>query len=120
MTEFSHIMGVMCETIYALVDDRDRVRYVGRTSYSLKSRLAQHRSQAKRGNQPIHEWLRTDPYVKIVPIQACPYGKQHVGECEADWIRWLRAKGAPILNTLPYPEGMHPNLKANRKEKDNG
>jgi len=108
--------GKWSEFVYAIFDINRKVRYVGRTTNRLTIRLNQHRSQAKKGTMPFHEWLRTDQYITIELLEVCPWQKRHAGEAEADWIRWLRDKGHPILNVAPYDDGLSPSQRKANKD----
>ncbi|KAK4833124.1 hypothetical protein QYF36_001701 [Acer negundo] len=108
--------GKWSEFVYAILDIDRKIRYVGRTTNRLNVRLNQHRSQCKKGTMPFHKWLKTDPYVTIELLEVCPYQKRHAGEAEADWIRWLRCKGHPIMNVAPYDDGLSPSQRKTLKE----
>lgn len=75
----------MKHIIYALVDPQTRqVRYVGRTSQTLKQRLGHHLTAARRNVQkPVYAWIRSiAPETPIAVILQ-----------EVEYSRYARAKG---------------------------
>ena len=68
--------------IYVLCDQENNIRYVGKTVVSLKKRLQQHISEAKRHPNKNHRinWinsvLNSGYYVNIQEIDSCPWCKK--------------------------------------------
>ena len=89
--------------IYGLIDPRDyKVRYVGKTSQRMKTRLAHHIGQAKRGNpSPVYAWLRSllPAHPWLVCLQTCAgfastsdgrSTREAAGPAEVKWIKRFR------------------------------
>jgi hypothetical protein len=91
--------------IYGLHNGDGRIRYVGRTSQPLESRLAQHRSSARAGKEyPVYSWMRNHgpENVQAVVLEECdsldvlPVREQY-------WIEFY--KGRDLTNAASYLDG---------------
>jgi hypothetical protein len=100
--------------IYGLVDPRDyKVRYVGRTSQRMDTRLGHHVGQAQRGNPaPVYAWLRSllpaRPW--LVCLQTCTGlagtsdglgSRDAAGPAEVKWIKRFRRD---CLNNVAFEQ----------------
>lgn len=93
-------------TIYTLSDPRSgEVRYVGKTTKSLKVRIANHVSRAKCGeNRYTATWIRslpTRPVIKALAIVENELGS----ETEIRLIALLRGRGYRLTNLTEGGEG---------------
>lgn len=114
----------MSDKVYAIVDEFGTPRYVGQTSVSLRLRLQQHRSAAKRKQRPLDVWLRDYPAASIIVLQNNP---GDADECERRWIKQMRDGGVPLLNLydggrrsptgLRHTEGVRRRISEARKGK---
>ena len=94
--------------IYALVDPRtDEIRYVGKTSRSLKARLKQHMNERARHHRAA--WLRGLKSEGIVPevihLEAVPPDEDWI-EAEQFWIAYIRFLGFRLVNRTEGGEGV--------------
>jgi hypothetical protein len=87
--------------IYALVDpDTLEIRYIGKTSASLPTRLQRHRADAKMGvDTPVYRWWRKYGEPCIIPLEP--------GDSlqERQWIAWLKSQSARLLNCTAGGDG---------------
>jgi hypothetical protein len=91
--------------IYGLHNGDGRIRYVGRTSQPLESRLAQHRSSARGGKDyPVYVWMRKHgpESVQAVVLEECDSLDTLVLR-EQYWIEFY--KGRDLTNAASYLDG---------------
>jgi len=96
--------------IYSLVDPRDGAhRYVGKTSYPMRVRLAAHKYAAKRGNLPVNRWARKVANINFGPVinwlETVDAGDDWAAR-EKFWIAEFRRRGAKLLNLTDGGEGL--------------
>jgi len=94
-------------TIYALADDSGKVRYIGKTSRSLRARLAAHMRIAVIGNQTYKcRWMRTLlSRGKLPAIMEIETVAGNGAERETFWIAAFRSQGADLTNLTDGGEG---------------
>lgn len=93
--------------IYALINKNTReARYVGRTGRNLRSRLHNHRYNAKteRCNSPKGKWIRKlgPESVEIVKLEN---PNKNEKEKELWWMEYLEYLGCDLLNVADYETG---------------
>lgn len=100
-----------CTLIYALVDPRDgRVRYVGKTSQTMRRRLKAHMLAAAKGQR--REWsarwvasvMRSGMEPKAVVLQVVQPGGSWIG-AERRWIARFKRRGCELTNLTNGGEG---------------
>jgi len=101
----------MATTIYALTCEfDDEIRYVGRTTKSLRERLTRHLWQARKDGEActryLSRWIRANGYA--ITIRALETVEDDGRDAERDWIARLRHDGAALVNTTRGGEGMAP------------
>ena len=95
--------------IYVLCDQENNIRYVGKTVASLKKRLQQHISEAKRHPNKNHRinWinsvLNSGYYVNIQEIDSCPWCKSQ--DLERYYIKFYKDQGINLVNSTDGGEG---------------
>lgn len=96
--------------IYGLIDPRDgRLRYVGKTTATLRKRLRAHLNDVKRGRVyiPRHKWMS-----ELITAGLEPDGVEieqdadDWREAEQFWIALLRAQGCDLLNATAGGDGL--------------
>lgn len=82
------------------------LRYVG-VSSNLKSRMSDHRGQARRGNsRPVYKWMRKHGVENIDPVELSVHSTSlEMFEAEIETIARLRAEGQDLLNVTEGGEG---------------
>jgi len=86
--------------IYALCDENESIRYIGRTYRGLQGRLCEHLLEARKGKRSHrHHWIRSVLARGFVPAI------RQIGEVEGDgyseeqsWIEYLRGLGVHLVN----------------------
>ncbi len=81
-------------TVYALVDHEGRVRYIGQTRTSVKTRFGFHKQSVGTSPAPVHEWMRNGYCAGFEIVQ----GDAIWNFSEALWIKAYREAGARLLN----------------------
>ena len=107
--------------VYALCDELDRIRYIGKTVKTAEKRLAVHLNEAKNGIQNRRcNWLRSllvrgiKPKIKILEqghfLDGCL--------AEKHWIERLRKSGLDLVNGTDGGDGIpgHRHTEASRKQ----
>lgn len=95
--------------IYVLCDQENNIRYVGKTVASLKKRLQQHISEAKRHPNKNHRinWinsvLNSGYYVNIQEIDSCPWCNSQ--KLEQYYIKYYIENGFNLVNSTKGGEG---------------
>lgn len=91
--------------IYGLSCD-GQVRYVGKTTSTLRSRLLRHIREARSsspGARHVFDWIRSVGYdIEIVSLEKDP---PDLGAAEAAWIATLRAYGCDLTNVAAGGNG---------------
>lgn len=104
--------------IYVLCDEVGLVRYVGKTSQPLISRLGNHLYDAKRGvRRHLYSWVRS--LIKKGPGPTIHLISEVDGngeEAEMFFICWYRMLGAKLVNATDGGEGM-PNPSEETRKK---
>lgn len=82
------------------------IRYIG-VSSNLKSRMSDHRGQARRGNsRPVYKWMRKHGVENIDPVELSTHSTSvEMFEAEIETISKLRADGQSLLNVTEGGEG---------------
>lgn len=88
-------------TIYVLIDPiTKRVKYVGRTTMTLKSRLNAHINEKRSYNGLKLYWIRRISNKGLIPIisqiEQCTIEK--ASECETKWIHHYEDSGEYLFN----------------------
>lgn len=83
-------------TIYALYDEGELPRYIGRTKMGLAKRMIFHRSHANEGRLPVHRWLLK--HNKKVRAEVIEIVKGLGASEESHWIKRFKQLGANLLN----------------------
>lgn len=106
----TRVMQNRTVSIYALLNVRGDVRYIGKTVHSPDSRLNQHLHDAKarRANTRVGQWLRTlgagcRPEVLVLEQVA---EQSDWTSRESAWIAHYRLAGADLLNITSGGEGL--------------
>ena len=97
-------------TIYGLFDGvSGACRYVGKTCGNLRSRLAQHLRQSRRGITHLQKWvakcLRLGTTPAFTVLEVVPAAKDWC-EAEKRWIRAMRSAGCSLTNATAGGEGL--------------
>lgn len=85
--------------VYILIDPHtNRIRYVGKTSQTLKQRLSNHLAPARlKKNSPKNVWLRSLKAKPIIAVlEECE--KKDAEAAEIMWIRLLKLAGNNLTN----------------------
>jgi hypothetical protein len=100
--------------IYSLTDPRSgRVRYVGKTAYSLGRRLRQHLAGAKHLRTHLGRWLQqlltegSEPTIQLLETvsgEGWSLREQH-------WIVLMRERGEPLTNSTAGGDGAPPGFR---------
>ena len=98
--------------IYGLIDPSDyRVRYVGRTSGRIETRLSEHLAKAHAGDPaPVYEWLRSlagpPRLVRLETCQGLVPGRQGIraASVQAE-IKWIKRFRRDVLNDIVRESG---------------
>lgn len=90
--------------IYILSEPNGRVRYVGKTTQSLKKRLQAHKDEARRGavNHRCN-WLRSIKYAATISLLSEVIGNGNPEEIAL--IADYRARDIPLVNGTPGGDG---------------
>lgn len=105
-------------SIYALLDPRDKsIRYVGKTSRTLRLRLQCHISDARTGNNHRCKWLRKLSRLSLKPeiILLEETTADHWQSVERFWIAHFKQAGARLTNSTDGGEeqkGASPELRS--------
>ena len=111
--------GISIKTqIYILRSAAGEVRYVGKTSRTLRERLSQHISDARRGhNDHRSRWIRCSMRLGTLPvIEAIETCDNDGSDSERRWIALYRSSGARLVNTTDGGEGcLNPSAEVRQK-----
>lgn len=93
MTDYS-------ETIFALRDSDDKIRYVGRTRFrDLDRKLANMRAHRNSRSNAVSRFLRDTPSASIDELEYLALGDpRNEPSHKAKWIRRLTLQGCDLLN----------------------
>ena len=94
--------------IYVLQDDAGRIRYVGKTSYSLSQRLIEHLSVARSGKKNHRcNWMRSVLSRGFTP-KIILIGEVDGNGCKGEiaWIKYFRDAGVKLVNATDGGEGV--------------
>lgn len=93
-------------SIYALLDKKGNVRYVGQTIQTLHRRLQGHKHDAKRKRHHTANWIKKNidsiaiKLIKIYPRRLAKYAEYY-------WMKYYSCMGAKLTNTcIPTDPGM--------------
>lgn len=90
-----------CHACYALVDETGCIRYIGRTSMTLRLRWKAHKEQALKNDSqiPVHRWIREvgAENITIMPLFQ-DLDSARLDEAERFLISQCRRMGLPLLN----------------------
>lgn len=110
--------------IYVLADPRspDKIRYVGKTTKSLRIRLTGHLHYARSTSRKSHlvSWLNAlvlegvEPLITVVDQGP---GEADWEAAERHWIAWHRAQGSRLCNSTDGGEGATPGYKMSPEAK---
>lgn len=82
----------------------ETIRYIGRTSAGCKTRLRQHKSDAKKLRLPVHRWIVKHGFqIEIVLLETVPVGGDWA-LAEQEWIAGYRVE-ENLLNISDGGEG---------------
>lgn len=94
-------------TVYFIVSEKTSFLYIGMTSRSLPTRLAQHRHAAKIGKKsPLYACMRkhgSDNF--LICIRDTFDTKEQCQQSERDWIAFGRKEGWKLLNLADGGDG---------------
>lgn len=97
-------MSPWIEVIYALCDERGRIRYIGRTYKALPDRLMLAKWPAHADQRPIAKWMRENrDTVTIRQIEVIGQDRRGRSSRERRWIKRLADRGIPLLNLMHMP-----------------
>lgn len=94
-------------SIYILIDPlSEEIRYVGKTSQTLRARLQKHLREKKRNHRT--NWLRSLTRLGLLPrielVQEVPSTQWPLAE--RYWIQYYRNSGCPLVNGTDGGEGL--------------
>lgn len=87
--------------IYILKDEKNEIRYVGKTCISIKRRLQSHICEARkrRTNNRRLAWIRSLLKRNVTPtIQLLDWDNGDGAEAEIYWIKFFRDEGCRLVN----------------------
>ena len=82
--------------VYGLVDpETDTIIYIGKTKYTLKKRLGQHKCSSRSYKLPVHLYIQTigEDNIKIIELDTASSNTELLKK-ESEWIK----KCIPLCN----------------------